>query len=815
MKSNYSSKDIITRENLEVVRHRPTQYIPNIEVEGLIHTIGELLDNSFDEMNIKGKDGKLDVVILLSEKNKLQIIIIDNGRGIPHNKVIDVYTKLNTSGKFNTKSYKFSSGLFGVGAKVTTALSKHFKAFSIRNDLVKSIYVKMGKLEDSTLSKLSHHDGVIALLEPDTSKFINTESYYKYIPKYIVDRIIKYTYFKDFNINVYFSSSPFQDSIYKKDNNVIIESIYKKIKNHSKKIFTSDEFNRDEFICKYLDVDFKSAQKCYLENVIDEFPSLEYKIELFYTDTYKRYSKRFGMLNGLFIDDNNSSHFTSLVQILKEEISKYIEDKSLVRYFKDIYTLPIAMAVNILFQGAEPTGAEKNSFYSSKFSEIYKKALTEQFQIEHKDDIRNMYENIKEDIILKYQNYTKRTSKVKSRLFEALNYPNKFTDCSTKDRSQAELFIVEGDSAGGGVKSERNGETQAIYSLRGKPLNAYSKDNDLSNIKQCIYRDPMYQDLIKILNIDIENPNIETLHFGKIIIFCDADPDGHHIAAILLGNLYLLMPEIINSGILSVSIPPYYGVKYKKNKQKKYITDKISLLDWKIEKILIPNLQIMPRYRIFTQEGFVERDIKLTNDQYKGFIHKIMDIGYLIENIATEISIDPLILEMLCNVTCYLDENSMNLDEIKKVFNLEDIKFDKDKNMLIISIGFNDHYIHLYKLRDYFYRLLLPELEKIMFKHLSILISEKNKDRVNMNQVTIYQLYSILKDMDKQFDITAYKGIGSVKPKELYENSMNEDNRTMYNINTIEDIDLIMRLLGKDASYRRSLVKVGYKEGVV
>ena len=808
MQSNYSSKDIITRENLEVVRHRPTQYIPNIEVEGLIHTIGELLDNSFDEMNIKGKEGNLDVFILLSERNKLQIIIIDNGRGIPHEKVIDVYTKLNTSGKFNTKSYKFSSGLFGVGGKVTTALSKHFKAFSIRNEVIKSLYVKSGKIEDSSLSKMPKHlDGVIVLLEPDTSKFINTESYYKYMPKHIVDRIIKYTYFKDFNVNVYLSSSPFPDTIYKKDNNEIIESIYKKLKS-SKNIFTSDNFNRNEFICKYLDVNYKSVQKCYLENIIEEFPSLEYKIELFYTDVYKRYSKRFGMLNGLFIDDNNSSHFTSLVQILKEEISQLIEDKNVARYLIEVYTLPIAMAVNILFQGAEPSGAEKNSFYSSKFSEIYKNALRVQFQTTHKDDIKNIYENIKEDIILKYQNYTKRTSKIKSRLFETLNFPNKFTDCSTKDRSQAEIFIVEGDSAGGGVKSERNGETQAIYSLRGKPLNAFGKDNNITNIKQYMINDPMYQDLIKILNIDPEHPNIETLHFGKIIIFCDADPDGRHISVILLGNLYLLMPEIINSGILYVSIPPYYGLKYKKAKQKKYITDKMSLIDWKIKNILIPNLNIVPRYRIATREGFIEKDFKLTDDQYKGFIHKIMDIGYIIESMAKELSIDPHILEMLCNITHYLDEEYMDVEEIKRILNVEGIKFkyNKDTNILMISIGFEDHYIHLYNLKEHFYKHLLPELEKIMFKHLSIFISEKNKKQSNMNQVSKYQLYMILKDMDKQFNITAYKGIGSLKPKELYENSMNENNRTMYNIKSIDDIETITKVLGKDANFRKSLI---------
>ena len=807
MKTEYSSKDIITRKNLEVVRHRPTQYIPNIEVEGLIHTIGELLDNSFDEMNIKGKSGNLDVFILLSERNKLQIIIIDDGRGIPHEKIIDVYTELNTSGKFDTKSYKFSSGLFGVGGKVATALSKHFKAFSIRDGSVKSLYVKMGKMEDSTLSKISdHHDGVIVLLEPDTSKFLNTESYYKHMPKYIVERIIKYTYFKDFNINVYLSTTPFPDTIYRKDNNEIIKAIYKKLQNQSKKIFTSDNFNRDEFICKYLDVNIKAVQKCHLENVIDEFPSLEYKIDLFYTDVYKRYSKRFGMLNGLFIDDSNSSHFTSLVQVLKEEISYLIEDKSLVRYVKEIYTLPIAMAVNILFQGAEPSGAEKNTFHSSKFSDIYKTALTKQFQTTHKDDIKNIYENIKEDILLKYQNYTKRTSKVKSRLFETLNFPNKFTDCSTKDRSQAELFIVEGDSAGGGVKSERNGETQAIYSLRGKPLNAFSKDNHIENIKQYMLNDPMYQDLIKILNIDSDHPNVDTLHFGKIIIFCDADPDGHHIAAILLGNLYLLMPDIIDAGILYVSVPPYYGVQYKKSKQKKYITDKISLIDWKIENVLIPSLIIKPRFRVMMEDGMKEINPVLTHDQYKGFIHKILDIGYLIENIANELSLDPYILEMLCNITHYLDEKYMNVKEIQKILNIENIKFNKETNILTISVGFYDHYVHLYQLREHFYERLLPELAKVMFKNLSIIISQKNNDQPNTNQVTIYQLYIILKSIDKQFDITAYKGIGSVKPKELYENSMNEENRTVFHITSIKDFDMINKVLGKDATYRRSLI---------
>ena len=807
MNSNYNSKDIITRENLEAVRHRPTQYIPNIEAEGLIHTIGELLDNSFDEMNIKGKTGNLDVFILLSERNKLQIIIIDNGRGIPHEKVIDVYTKLNTSGKFNTKSYKFSSGLFGVGGKVATALSKHFKAFSIRDGSIKSLYVRSGKVKNSSVSKLSkHQDGVIVLLEPDTSQFLNTESYYKNMPKYIVDRIIKYTYFKDFNINVYLSTLPFSDTIYEKDNNEIIESIYKKLQYKSKKIFTSDNFNRDEFICKYLDVNLKAVQKCHLENIIENFPSLEYKIDLFYTDIYKRYNKRFGMLNGLFIDDGNSSHFTSLVQVLKEEISLLIEDKSLIRYVKEIYTLPIAMAVNILFQGAEPSGAEKNTFYSSKFSEIYKTALTNQFKTTHKDDIKNIYENIKEDIISKYQNYTKRTSKVKSRLFETLNFPNKFTDCSTKDRSQAELFIVEGDSAGGGVKSERNGETQAIYSLRGKPLNAFSKDNHIENIKQYMLNDPMYQDLIKILNIDPDHPNVDTLHFGKIIIFCDADPDGHHIAAILLGNLYLLMPEIINAGILYVSIPPYYGVKYKKSKQKKYITDKISLIDWKIEQILIPNLKIKPRYRIMTKDGMKEINPDLTHDQYKGFIHKILDIGYLIENIANELSLDPYVLEMLCNITHYLDEKHMNVREIQKILNVKYIKFNKETNMLTISIGFYDHYVHLYELKEYFYQRLLPELEKVMFKNLSILISQKNNNHLNINQVTIYQLYTLLKSIDHQFDITAYKGIGSVKPKELYENSMNEENRTMFHIKSVNDFDMINKVLGKDATHRRSLI---------
>jgi DNA gyrase/topoisomerase IV subunit B len=285
--------------------------------------------------------------------------------------------------------------------------------------------------------------------------------------------------------------------------------------------FSSTTFDREEWLRRYLGVSRPFAWEHRVERQANAQSSLTYDVRLYYSKAEPGFS-RFGMVNSVPIDSLASNHLSVVVQTLTRLMAKRIPSKDVQTFFVDSYRLPVYMAVEVKYEGAEFTSTTKTGFTSADFREEYGAYLTEQLTTKAGTEaIDALYELLAKDIEDKYiaavTGQTK--SKVQGRLFQDLNFPKKFTDCNTTDRTQATLFIVEGDSAGGGIKDLRDGDTMGLYTIRGKPYNALTDPNPVLEIQ----KDPIYQDIIRIVGLNPRNPDLNGLYFDKIVVLTDAD----------------------------------------------------------------------------------------------------------------------------------------------------------------------------------------------------------------------------------------------------------------------------------------------------
>ena len=531
--AKYNSKDIQVLEGLEPVRKRPGMYIGSTSSAGLHHLLWEILDNSVDEA-LNGYCDKIEI----SLTDDHGVTIKDNGRGIPvdlfkntkKSAMEILFTTLHSGGKFSQDNYKVSGGLHGVGMAVVCALSKSLVATSRRDGFEWSqSYAKGKPLSKLKKGKATRSYGTTVYFQPDPTIFPKVEFSTKLImeraeSKAFLNKGLKINFIESKNKHTFHYPDGIQDYIKKivgKKSTLMENPIYVEKKDKLLRLETTFLWTPDT-----------DTQVLSFANSIRTVDGGTHEI---------------GFRNGT---TKAMRAYIERRKLLPKEISSITSD--------DVREGLIAI-INVYLQGeVEFQGQTKgrlNSEIASQVEVVIKHSL-EHFLNEN----QTLGDTLANRIILSAQariasRQAKEAVQRKTNISHRLNLPGKLSDCATTDKDQAELFICEGDSAGGSSKQARDRKTQAILPIRGKILNV-----ETASLAKTMANSEI-QNLVSACGTGLLNKfDYSKLRYGKIIIMTDADVDGAHICTLLLTFFYRCMPEIIRNGHLFIAQPPLYRI---------------------------------------------------------------------------------------------------------------------------------------------------------------------------------------------------------------------------------------------------------------
>ena len=553
IKSSYGASQITVLEGLEAVRKRPGMYIGDTGMYGLHHLVYEIVDNSIDE-TLAGHCNKIKVIV--HEDNS--VTVIDNGRGIPvamHPKlgipaVQVALTKLHAGGKFDKDSYKVSGGLHGVGLSVVNALSIELDIEVRREGEIHFQKYSKGKvLTQLEVKGKSNQTGTSVRFKPDSEIFSNSIFHHSILAK----RLRELAFL---------------------NKGVIIELVDERAEEGKEtKEPKIDIFKYDNGIKEF--VSYLDENKSPLHEVIyfqREKDGVDVEIALCYNSSYQE--NVFSFVNNINTIEGGThlSGFKTAITRTLNNYAKHISGKN-----KDVKLsgedVKEGLTAVISVKVAEPLfeGQTKTKLGNSDVFGIVSSVVGEDLGT-YLDENPNVVKTIINKAIdaarareaaRKARDLTRRKS-----VLDGAGLPGKLADCSSKDSSKSELYIVEGDSAGGSAKQGRNREFQAILPLRGKILNVEkSRLNKVLANKEILT-------LITAIGVGVgEEFNLDKLRYNKVIIMTDADVDGSHIMTLLLTFFYRYMKDLVDKGHIYIAMPPLY--RLQKGKKIVYVyTDK-------------------------------------------------------------------------------------------------------------------------------------------------------------------------------------------------------------------------------------------------
>ncbi len=531
---DYGSQQIQVLEGLEAVRKRPGMYIGSTERRGLHHLVYEVVDNSIDEA-LAGHCDKIDVTI----HEDHSVTVWDNGRGIPvdeHEKygvsgVEVVMTRLHAGGKFDSTSYKISGGLHGVGVSVVNALSEWLEVTVYKDGVEYNQSFNQGKPQGS-LEKIGETDdqGTLIAFKPDPEIFET-----------------KYFDFEDL-------SKKLRELAY------LNQGLEITLTHEGEGEEATYEFEEGiQAFVQYLNRNYDEIHEevLYLEDTVD---NVNVQVALQWSED--SYTKRlFAFANNINTHEGGT-HVTGLKTALTRVINQYGEKKNIIDKDgikgEDIRE-GLTAVLSVLIPEPQFEGQTKTKLGNSEARGIVETVVSKhlsRYLEEHPSVGRMICERAE---AAAQARKAAQKAKQLTRRKTALNsgsLPGKLADCSSRDRDQSEIFIVEGDSAGGSAKQGRNREFQAILPLRGKILNVEKAriDRVLDNKE--------IKTMITALGTGVgeEQFDISELRYGKIIIMTDADVDGAHIRTLLLTLFFRYMRELIDEGHVYIAQPPLYRV---------------------------------------------------------------------------------------------------------------------------------------------------------------------------------------------------------------------------------------------------------------
>ena len=550
---NYIAENIQVLEGLEAVRKRPAMYIGDISARGLHHLVYEVVDNSIDEA-LAGYANDIRVTIL--EDNSIKVE--DNGRGIPvdmHEKMHKpglevVLTVLHAGGKFDKGSYKVSGGLHGVGVSCVNALSTYLRAEVHRNGKAYVQEYSCGKpTTELRIVGESDHTGTCITFKPDATIFTVTEYDYDTLAKRLRD--LAYL-----NAGITLHLTDMRD--------------LDEDGNPRKETFHSDTGLR-EFV-EYID----SSKESLINDVIHlctERQGIPVEVAMTYNTTFNE--NVYSYVNNINTIEGGT-HLTGFRRGLTSTLKKYAEDNNLLKNAKvevssDDFREGLTAVVSVKVMEPQFEGQTKTKLGNSEVIGAVQTAVADALGVYLEENPREA-KTIVEKVVLaaqaRHAAINARKNVLRKSPLSGGGLPGKLADCSSRTAEDCELFIVEGDSAGGTAKQGRDRSFQAILPLRGKILNVEKA------MEHRIFDNEEITSLFRALRVTIgteDDPkaaNLSKLAYHKIIIMTDADVDGAHIATLLMTFFFRRMRPVIEQGYLYLATPPLY--KCKRGKVEEY-----------------------------------------------------------------------------------------------------------------------------------------------------------------------------------------------------------------------------------------------------
>jgi DNA gyrase subunit B len=789
---NYGAESIKVLKGLDAVRKRPGMYIGDTDDgSGLHHMVFEVVDNSIDE----ALAGHCDT-ISISLNSDGSVSVEDNGRGIP----IDTHeeegvsaaevimTQLHAGGKFDQDSYKVSGGLHGVGVSVVNALSNKLELNIFRDGREYKIDFNNGDAVSplKEIGKSANKKGTKVTFTPDNNIFTKTDFDSK-----VLGQRFREMAFLNPNVSLIFSD--------------LREADKKETKYHYEGGIT-------EFV-KFLD---KSKKPIFNEpiNVTGTKNNIEVDCSMWWNDSY--YEQVMTFTNNIRQKDGGT-HLSGFRGALTRVINNYYENgssgkKNQISFNGDDIREGLTCVLSVKVQDPKFSSQTKDKLVSSEVRPVVESLIN--------DKLTSWFEenpSIAKVIVQKIQKAAEaREAARKAReltrrktALEITNLPGKLADCQEKDPKLSEIFIVEGDSAGGSAKQGRNRQNQAILPLRGKILNTWKSRQDK------ILGSTEIGTLITALGAGIGNQefDVSKLRYHKVVIMTDADVDGSHIRTLLLTFFFKEMPELIKQGYLYIARPPLY--KISKNKEEHYIMDDDELFEALIE------------YGIkdYTFESF---DKKIFDGKkLHSLLIKIKNTQELLKKIPDRY--DPKTIEQIA-IAQGLDIKNFNDDKkIAQVAadyiakSLDSISEEYERGWKG-SFDFTEGYIFSRKARG------VTEERKI---DLSLLKSQVIENLVK-NYDEVFRLFEdtgkLFKDSSEPLNINSpseildqilevgkkgltmqrYKGLGEMNPDQLWSTTLNPENRSLMQVK-IDDEEITKSwfedLMGENVAPRREFIE--------
>ncbi|QIA08018.1 DNA topoisomerase (ATP-hydrolyzing) subunit B [Draconibacterium halophilum] len=552
-KGNYGADSIQVLEGLEAVRKRPSMYIGDTNEKGLHHLVYEVVDNSIDEA-LAGYCNNIDVII--HENNS--ITVRDDGRGIPTEKHTKenksalevVMTVLHAGGKFDKDSYKVSGGLHGVGVSCVNALSSDLRAEIHRDGQIWVQEYKIGKPQyEAKIVGETDITGTIVTFQPDVSIFL--ESKYKY--EILAARLRELAFLNaGINLSIIDERETDEEGNFKKEN------------------FYSEE-GLKEFV-EYLD----TTREKLIEEVVHittEKNGIPVEIALQYNTSFSEnihsYVNNINTIEG-------GTHLTGFRRGLTRTLKNYADQSGMLSKLKfdisgDDFREGLTSIISVKVAEPQFEGQTKTKLGNSEVSLSVDQATSEALQNYLEENPKAAKQIVQKVILAAQARHAARKAREMVQRKNALSgggLPGKLSDCSEKDPALCEVFLVEGDSAGGTAKQGRNRRTQAILPLRGKILNVEKA------MQHKIFENEEIKNIFTALGVTIGTEedskalNMEKLRYHKIVIMTDADVDGSHIATLIMTFFFRYMNDLITKGHLYIAAPPLFLIK--KGKKESY-----------------------------------------------------------------------------------------------------------------------------------------------------------------------------------------------------------------------------------------------------
>jgi len=563
-KNDYSADSIQALEGMEHVRKRPSMYIGDIGVRGLHHLVYEVVDNSIDE----AMAGHCDTIgVIINEDGSLSVK--DNGRGIPvgiHKKegvsaLEVVMTKIGAGGKFDKDSYKVSGGLHGVGVSVVNALSSHLKATVYLDGKIWEQEYEQGKaLYPAKTVGESTDKGTLVTFTPDSSIFTQT---IEFNYDTLATRMRELSY-----LNKTLTITLTDKRVPNEEGNFITEKFY------------SDE-GLPEFV-RYLDAT-REQLTAKIISMEGEKNGVPVEVAMVYNTSYTENLHSY--VNNINTHEGGT-HLAGFRRGLTATLKKYADDSGMLKNLKfdiagDDFREGLTAIISVKVAEPQFEGQTKTKLGNREVTAAVSQAVSEMltdYLEENPNDARIIVQKVILAATARHAARKAREMVQRKTVMSMGGLPGKLSDCSETDPEKCEIFLVEGDSAGGTAKQGRDRAFQAILPLRGKILNVEKA------MQHKVFENEEIKNMYTALGVTIgteEDPralNLSKLRYNKIVIMCDADVDGSHIATLILTFFFRYMKELIENNHIFIATPPLYLVKKGQKREYAWNDDQRDLI---------------------------------------------------------------------------------------------------------------------------------------------------------------------------------------------------------------------------------------------